>query len=405
MIENPYNYGWQHEIYRLLECYSGNADCVIMAAQQRVGERPLIFKRHNPIPGQPKVEVSLSEQQEIFRGHVRRLAKRHRNDFTTQGNSEPQSEPEPAPEPVTTNPIQWPDSVPVIEPESEPAPIVITSGADTIRARFREYGATIEGLRVFSNSRKLTSLESMRLNIDGRKLIARGLPVDGLLANVCSHMGEDTARQAGIRSAFDWAAWGRMYGAGEDEHGATPAISAAIAANVPVWIWGGAGIGKSYGAAKFASQNGFDFYELNLSAQGPGALTGRDRLHEFVQSNFTTAYRDGGVWDGEEIDNADARVLTLINNAVANGHFSNPVTGETIQRHPDFRIVVTANTNGTGAANGFIRNKIDRASVDRFAVGMFNLQRDDRLERHIMAGLETDLLAEIEAGSIQPIGF
>jgi hypothetical protein len=81
------------------------------------------------------------------------------------------------------------------------------------------------------------------------------------------------------------------------------------------------------------------------------------------------------------------------------------VTGETIVRHPDFRVVVTANTNGTGAANGFIRNKIDRASVDRFAVGMFQLHRDDMLERHIMDSLERDLLASIDAGLILPIGF
>jgi MoxR-like ATPase len=219
-------------------------------------------------------------------------------------------------------------------------------------------------------------------------------------------MGDDSARQAGIQHGYDWAAWGRANATVNDgEHGATPAITAAMSANVPVWLWGGAGIGKSVGAAKFAEDNGFDYYELNLSGQAPSAITGRDRLKEFVQSAFTHAYRNGGVLNGEEIDNADHRVLTLINNAIANGHFWNPVTDEKIERHPDFRIVVTANTNGTGAGNGFIRNKIDRASIDRFAVGMFQLHRDPILEAFIIANLERTLLASIDGGDLTPLGF
>jgi hypothetical protein len=327
--------------------------------------------------------------------------------------ADPTDPADPAGEPITVDedgdePITTPEP-----PQATPEPTGILA---IIRERFSRYGRTIDHLRTFSATRKdLASLDSMRLNIDGRKLIAHGLPEDGLIANVCSHMGPDSLAQAGVEK-FDWAVWGNKLPkgqrAGKFEHAATPAIIVSIKAGVPTWIWGGAGIGKSVGVYKAAEilkeelgRPDYRVHELNLSGQTAAAITGRDRLKEFVESNFTAAMRDGYLWLGEEIDNADPRVLTLINNCIANGIYSNPVTGEEWEIHKDARVVVTANTNGQGAAAGFIRNKIDRASIDRFAVGMFHLALDRRLERNITQAQEAEFLAAIEAGDLMPIGF
>jgi MoxR-like ATPase len=86
----------------------------------------------------------------------------------------------------------------------------------------------------------------------------------------------------------------------------------------------------------------------------------------------------------EELDTAHPLVLTTINNAIAGDHFANDATGELIPRHPDFRIVATANTLGTGATREYNgRSKLDGATLDRFRVGRVFVGLDPKLERAV----------------------
>ena len=313
------------------------------------------------------------------------------------GNA-PEPSPEPTPEPTPSGcTLHGVRNCTICNPPfPSPSP---PSPADDLREKFSEYKRTVRALRKFSVERNLPDLRSMRNMKDGIMLIAAGLPVAGIVSNVVSHFSEETRRQAGLPGdPFDWGAWGADQ-AGDFDHGASPAIEKAIIANVPTWIWGGAGIGKSVGAKKGADKIGQMYYECNLSGMMASAVTGKDVLDPaknfFVASTFCLAYEHGGVWNGEEIDAAHPNVLTAINNAIASDSFWNPATQTEIKRHKDFRIVVTANTNGQGAANGFIRNKIDRASLDRFACAMFFLSLDTRLEDNIIGALEADLLSAL----------
>jgi MoxR-like ATPase len=78
------------------------------------------------------------------------------------------------------------------------------------------------------------------------------------------------------------------------------------------------------------------------------------------------AYENGGVVLLDEVDNGNPNLLAALNSAMSNGHcvFG---SGTVVERHPDFRVVATANTAGLGPEAGYIgRNGVDLATRDRF---------------------------------------
>jgi|KBSMisStandDraft_5_1062788.scaffolds.fasta_scaffold89797_2 hypothetical protein len=173
-------------------------------------------------------------------------------------------------------------------------------------------------------------------------------------------------------------------------HAVSDYVAALVAANVPVWLHGPAGTGKSSAARYAADKAGLDYYEVNLAGAMASAIKGKDRLKEFVASEFARAYEFGGLICLEEFDAAHPTVATAINNAIAGDHFSNDADGRTIARHPDFRIVATANTLGTGATKEFNgRMKLDGATLDRFRMGRVYVGLDAELEAGIFASLRT----------------
>ena len=82
----------------------------------------------------------------------------------------------------------------------------------------------------------------------------------------------------------------------------------------------------------------------------------------------------------DEVDAANAGVLTIINALLANGYCSFP--DGVIKRHDGFRCICACNTYGRGADRQYVgRNQLDAATLDRFAVVDF--EYDDNLERMI----------------------
>jgi cobaltochelatase CobS len=173
-------------------------------------------------------------------------------------------------------------------------------------------------------------------------------------------------------------------------HAVSEYVAALVAANVPVWLHGPAGTGKSSAAKYAADRADLKYWEVNLAGAMASAIKGKDRLKEFVPSEFAQAYEFGGVICLEEFDAAHPTVATAINNAIAGDHFANDADGRTIARHPDFRIVATANTLGTGATKEFNgRMKLDGATLDRFRMGRVYVGLDPALEGAIFASLKS----------------
>lgn len=250
------------------------------------------------------------------------------------------------------------------------------------------YIREVERLREFARDRDINPFDSYRVEIEGVKGITDGaLPVDGLLDSLTADWGEDTREQADI-TTFDYKVHGD---APKGSHAASDYVLGLIKANIPVWLHGPAGTGKSTCARYAAEALGLDYYEVNLAGALPSAVKGKDRLNEFIEAEFCKAYENGGVLVLEEFDMAHPQTAGAINNAIANGHFHNDANGKVIPRHPEFRIVATANTLGIGATHEHnARVKLDGATLDRFRLGRVFIDRDDTLCKNIVNTMLSD---------------
>ena len=133
---------------------------------------------------------------------------------------------------------------------------------------------------------------------------------------------------------------------------------------------GPAGGGKTTAASQAAKLLGIPYYEQSV---GPTTsawdLTGwRSPDGTYVPGILRKPYQEGGLLLLDEVDNGNPSVLTVLNSALANGHYTFP-DGVAVQKHPNFRMVTGANTYGRGADRLYVgRNQLDAAFLDRFAV-------------------------------------
>jgi hypothetical protein len=175
------------------------------------------------------------------------------------------------------------------------------------------------------------------------------------------------------------------------------------AQRMEVLMVGPAGCGKSHLAEQIAKALGLRFGSLSCSAgMSEGQITGRliptgdGGRFEYQRSQFVEFYEEGGVFLLDEIDAADANVLLVINQALANGHLPVPnrITSPQAKRHPDFVLVAAANTFGNGANRMYVgRNQLDESTLDRFRIGQVVMDYDRALENSILS--DRDLLERL----------
>lgn len=163
----------------------------------------------------------------------------------------------------------------------------------------------------------------------------------------------------------------------------------------PLMLVGPAGCGKTTIGQHVASALQLPFY-ITSTINDTHELTGfTDGYGKYHSTPFRKAFEQGGVWVADEIDAWDASALLAANAALANGYAVFPDRDEPISRHPNFRMVATANTYGNGADCVYIgRNELDAASLDRFA--MIDVDYDLTLEQ-IFSGGNTRWLEHVWA--------
>ncbi len=136
----------------------------------------------------------------------------------------------------------------------------------------------------------------------------------------------------------------------------------------PIMLVGPAGCGKTTIGEHTAKALALSFYITNTITDTHeliGFIDGHGRYHS---TPFRQAFENGGVWIADEIDAWEAGALLTANSALANGYCMFPDQREPITRHPEFKMIATANTFGTGADRVYVgRNELDAASLDRFA--------------------------------------
>lgn len=165
-----------------------------------------------------------------------------------------------------------------------------------------------------------------------------------------------------------------------------------IAARINALLVGPAGSGKTMAAHAAATALGLPFASISVGMQTTKTdfLGYMDATGKYVRTLFRDTFEHGGVYLIDEMDAGNANVITTINQALANNFAAFP--DGMVVKHPDFVIVASANTYGTGANREYVgRNQLDAATLDRFAVVNWNY--DEALENDLCPN--KDWLAEV----------
>ena len=168
------------------------------------------------------------------------------------------------------------------------------------------------------------------------------------------------------------------------EHPQAKKIKACVKNDIPVYLVGPAGTGKSHTLKDIAESLELDFYSTNAIQDVYTGLKGFiDAGGEYHETEFYKAFTNGGLFLIDEMDASIPEALTTINTAIANRFFEFP--NGRVDAHPDFRIVAAGNTYGNGADELYTgRMVLDSASLDRFTVLKFDY--DERVELFIAKG-------------------
>ena len=152
------------------------------------------------------------------------------------------------------------------------------------------------------------------------------------------------------------------------QHKCFEALLKAVSANVPVYLVGPAGSGKTHAAESAAKALGLPFYCQSVCQQTTTSylLGYMDASGKYVRSLYREAYENGGVFLLDEIDAGNPNVIAVLNAGVSNCLAAFP--DGMVKRHENFRLIAAANTYGLGADRQYVgRLQLDAASLDRFA--------------------------------------
>ena len=141
-----------------------------------------------------------------------------------------------------------------------------------------------------------------------------------------------------------------------------------VAAHENVYLYGPAGSGKNTIAEQIADALGVEFYYQNTLVTKFDISGYKNAQGEFEETPFYKAWKNGGLFFPDELDNSAAEAIIAINAALANGYYTFPNSGEKVAKHPDFYCIAAGNTNGQGATEEYCgRYQMDESSRDRFA--------------------------------------
>lgn len=161
-------------------------------------------------------------------------------------------------------------------------------------------------------------------------------------------------------------------------------LEVATAGGINIFLQGKPGTGKSTLPKQIAEALGLDFYQISLHAAiDPSELFGvRYADGTYYETPFYQAYKNGGVFIFDEVDNGNPNILAAMNESLSGDKvtFGN---GELVAKHDDFICFGTANTWGYGATAEFVgRMPLDAATLDRFSYKV-EIDYDNNLEAKI----------------------
>src|SRR3990167_8741030 len=129
-----------------------------------------------------------------------------------------------------------------------------------------------------------------------------------------------------------------------------PQVLKLVAMGENVCLVGPAGCGKTQLAFQVAEGLGVDFSTINFtSGTSESWLLGRHTPTGYIEACLPIRAKLGGLFFADEMDAADPNITPVLHTMLDSNILYNPMTGETIKIHPDFRFLAAANTNLRGA--------------------------------------------------------
>jgi MoxR-like ATPase len=165
-------------------------------------------------------------------------------------------------------------------------------------------------------------------------------------------------------------------------HRVLPDVLTVLNARCHVLLVGPAGTGKSMMAKQAAEALGIDFQALSLGPTTPmSKIFGYYDAHgHYHATPFRRAFEHGGLMLLDELDSGHPGLLAELNQALAIGTCA--FADGMVNAHPDFRLIATANTYGTGGDRQYVgRQALDAATLDRFVI--VDVPVDEELEERI----------------------
>ncbi len=165
-------------------------------------------------------------------------------------------------------------------------------------------------------------------------------------------------------------------------HAILPELLLALGARCHVLLVGPAGTGKSTLATQAAEALGLELQAISLGPTTPmskvfGYFDAHGNYHD---TPFRRAFEHGGVMLLDELDNGHPGLLAELNQALALGMCA--FADGMVAAHPDFRLVATGNTYGTGGDRHYVgRQALDAATLDRFVT--IDVPVDEQLEERL----------------------
>lgn len=152
-----------------------------------------------------------------------------------------------------------------------------------------------------------------------------------------------------------------------------------------VYLYGPAGSGKNVIGEEIAKALDIPFYYQNTILTKFDVSGYKNAQGEFEQTPFYLAWKFGGVYFADELDNSQAEAIIALNAALANGYYTFPDTNEKVAKHPNFRCIAAGNTNGQGATEEYCgRYQLDESSRDRFVFVKidYNTKVEESITKH-----------------------
>ncbi|MEW6306476.1 MAG: AAA family ATPase [Verrucomicrobiota bacterium] len=147
---------------------------------------------------------------------------------------------------------------------------------------------------------------------------------------------------------------------------------------VPLWLDGPPGGGKSHIFEQLAEAFGVAAYVKAISPTDTSSvIVGFKNLAtgQYVPGIAREPYENGGILGIDEIANGDPGIIVSLNSMLSQSSFRFP-DGTLVKKHQNFFCIVGDNTRGKGSTGGFVRNKLDAASLDRFVMRRLDYDHD-----------------------------